>query len=174
MYGGFSQIFWGLLLVILDLSINRIDILPDFIGYIFVALGCGTLASASNRFNIASKLSWLLVILRIFLLFSEGRAPAAMRYTETALDCTMIWFLLGGIMDFSLSKHRADLAVSAARRRIAYVVLGIITTVFFPLFVDNSRDAAAILLIIVVATMFVLFVVILHLIHRVQIELTGH
>jgi len=28
----FGQVFWGLFLVILDLSVNRFDLLPDFIG----------------------------------------------------------------------------------------------------------------------------------------------
>ena len=43
----FGQVFWGLLLVILDVTINRFDILPDFIGYILVAVGLGGLTGLS-------------------------------------------------------------------------------------------------------------------------------
>jgi hypothetical protein len=30
----FGQVFWGLLLVILDVNINHFDVLPDFVGYV--------------------------------------------------------------------------------------------------------------------------------------------
>ncbi|MEK6232204.1 MAG: hypothetical protein N2A42_10150 [Luteolibacter sp.] len=34
----FSQLFWGLLLFILDFSINGIDLFADGIGYLIVAI----------------------------------------------------------------------------------------------------------------------------------------
>jgi hypothetical protein len=47
-----NYIFWGLFFVILDLNINRFDILPDFIGYILAAIGAGGLINSSNQFSV--------------------------------------------------------------------------------------------------------------------------
>lgn len=171
MHRSFSQIFWGLLLVILDLKINRIDLLPDFIGYTFVALGCGTLGSISRRFDTASKLNWILVIAAIWALLSAGRFPVAIKYVYATLDCLMIWFLMGGIIDLSISRSRSDLAVSANNRRVAYATIVAVATLI-PLLVGNFRDGAVVLLIIVIGAMLVLLTLMLHIIHRVQVELT--
>lgn len=34
-----NKLFWGLLLVLLDVKINQLDILPDIIGYLIVVSG---------------------------------------------------------------------------------------------------------------------------------------
>ena len=65
MFTRFGQIFWGLLLVILDLRFNGFDVLPDFIGYILVAIGCGGIVGLSRRFSTAQTLSWILAVLSL-------------------------------------------------------------------------------------------------------------
>ena len=67
-----SYIFWGLLVVILDFKINQIDILPDFVGYIFVSIGAGGLVGASKQFSPAQKSCWALLILALLELFVRG------------------------------------------------------------------------------------------------------
>src|SRR5215468_10329476 len=70
MFKRFGQIFWGLLLVILDFNIDHVDILPDFIGYILMAVGCGGLVTVSRRFARARVLCWILAVLAVI-----GYAP---------------------------------------------------------------------------------------------------
>jgi hypothetical protein len=54
----FTQLFWGLLLVILDFfMINGFDLLADGVGYLIVAAGCRGLSSLSSRFETAQILS---------------------------------------------------------------------------------------------------------------------
>ena len=33
-----GKIFWGLIFVLLDFNVGRFDIIPDFVGYVFIAL----------------------------------------------------------------------------------------------------------------------------------------
>jgi len=97
----FGQIFWGLLLVILDLSINHIDLLPDFVGYILVALGCSGLATESRHFGRAAALSWILVVFSLIGYALRRDAAVALGCLDIVIDCAMMWFLLGGIVELA-------------------------------------------------------------------------
>ncbi len=165
----FRQIFWGLLLVILDVEFNGFDVLPDFIGYILVAVGCGGLVDLSTRFSKAQTLSWILAALSLVDYFLPRELGSLYSFVHLAIDCSMIWFLLGGIMEFASTRARPDLSLRASHRRLAYVILmGVITLV--RLVARGSRDAATLMVIFVVCTI-ALLILILHLIHRVKNEL---
>ncbi len=40
-----SLIFWGLLLVFVDLRLDAFDVLPDVVGYVLAAIGAGRLSA---------------------------------------------------------------------------------------------------------------------------------
>lgn len=50
MRSSFGYIFWGLLIVMVDININGFDILPDVLGHILVATGTARLAPLSSQF----------------------------------------------------------------------------------------------------------------------------
>jgi hypothetical protein len=64
MQAGFNRIFWGLLFVVIDLRINSIDFLPDFVGYILIVFGLGLLVPYHKWFR------WVRVIAMIMICFS--------------------------------------------------------------------------------------------------------
>ena len=169
MKGHFSQLFWGLLLVILDFSINGFDLLPDGIGYLIVAAGCGGLSTLSQRFSTARTLCFVLAILWL-VGFAIPRDIAALYGLATTLvNCAFIWQLVGGIAEFALDRQRPDLAERAHNRRLAYVVI-MIASSLIAIVMSGSRDAGP-LIVVLVVSMLVLMVMILHLIHRAKIEL---
>jgi hypothetical protein len=170
MFVRFGQIFWGLLLVILDLQFNEFDVLPDFIGYLLVAVGCGGLVGLSGRFSTAKTLSWILVVLSLVGFVLSNDLASLYGFVHLAVDCGMIWFLLGGVMEFASVRDRPDLRLRASNRRVAYVVLMCAATLV-GLVAQGSRDAASLMLIIFVICIIPLLVLILHLIHRVKHEL---
>ncbi|MBC8350833.1 MAG: hypothetical protein H8E66_02530 [Planctomycetes bacterium] len=165
----FAQIFWGLLLVILDISINGFDLLADGIGYLVVAAGCGGLSLLSPRFVTARSLSFVLAILWLVGFAVHGEIAVVYGLVTTVVNCAMIWQLLGGIIEFALERKRPDLAQRAGNRRLAYVAIMICTSMF-AIALSGSRDAVP-LVVVLVVSMLMLMVMILHLIHRVKIEL---
>jgi hypothetical protein len=87
----------------------------------------------------------------------------------TAVNCGMVWSLLGGIIDFTRSKERHDLAEKAQNRRVAYVVsMGVIWLLL--LVARESRSLAALAAVTALIAMLVILVLILHLVHRVRFE----
>jgi hypothetical protein len=172
MFTRFGQIFWGLLLVILDLNINRIDLLPDFIGYILIAIGCRGLAGASPHFSTASTMSWILVVLALIGYAVPRDAILLFGLVDLTADCAMMWFLLGGVMELATARQRPDLFERASKRRVAYVALICLATLT-SFAVQGSRDAAIFMMIVWVACTLLLLFLILHLIHRAQHELTN-
>jgi hypothetical protein len=169
----FAQIFWGLLLVLLDFRINRVDLFPDFLGYILVAIGCRELANVSRHFATANTFAWVSVGLALLgFLLSRGVAQV-FGLVALAVDCAMMWFLLGGIMELALARQRADLAQRASNRRIAYVVIMCLGT-FAGMAAQGSRSDSEILGVLLILCIFPLLFMILHLIHRAKHELAGY
>ena len=166
----FIQIFWGLLLALVDFKINQIDVLPDFLGYILVALGCRGLAEASPRFATASNLAWVMTVLALAG-YAIPRDTTGFAIVGSVMDCAMIWFLLGGVMELADFRRRPDLAQRASSRRIAYVTIGGLTTLL-SLMGPRSLRGAEPLVVMIVIGMLVVLCLILHLIHRSIRELS--
>lgn len=165
----FSQLFWGLLLVILDFSINGFDLLADGVGYLIVAAGCRGLSSLSSRFVTAQTLCIVLAVLWLIGFAMHGDIAVAYGLVTMIVNCAMIWQLLGGVGEFALSRQRQDLADRAGNRRVAYVAI-MAGTSLLAFSMQGSRNAGPLAIILVLA-MLILIVMILHLIHRVKVEL---
>jgi hypothetical protein len=166
----FGQVFWGLLLVILDVTINHLDILPDFLGYILVAMGLGGLTGLSMQFATARTCAWALVPIAVVAMLPSREFAVAIEFIGLALNCVMMWYLLGGIMDYSTARGRPDLAERASTRRVAYVALMCLATLLGFVAGGAGRQAGLLVITVVVCSL-VLVIMILHLIHRVRTEL---
>ncbi|HVX60278.1 MAG TPA: hypothetical protein VHC19_06750 [Pirellulales bacterium] len=165
-----GQIFWGLLMVIVDFRFDGFDILPDFMGYILVAVGCGGLSDESPHFLAARTWSWLLVILSIVEFFIPSGLAFAFGALAGAANCVMMWFLLGGITDFAAARGRSDLSSRALNRRVAYVgIVGL--AILVGLFPRGLRDPMSALGAVLSVCMLIVLVLIVHLIYRVRHEL---
>jgi hypothetical protein len=172
MFKHFGQIFWGLLLVIVDFNIDHVDILPDFIGYILMAMGCGGLVTVSRRFTTARVLCWILAVLAVIGYAPMGRdVTTAFSLTHLAVDCTMMWFLLGGVMEFAAARHRLDLSARASSRRIAYIALTGPATLI-ALVAQDSHNASVLAVMFVLCALVLVFLI-LRLIYQVRHELAA-
>ncbi|EDL59553.1 hypothetical protein [Gimesia maris] len=163
------QIFWGLLIVILDISFNGFDLLPDGIGYLLMAAGCYGLASWSPKFLTTQTLCLVLAVLWLIHFAIHGSNAILFNFVRQVTDCAMIWQLLGGIREYTLTKERPDLARRAENRRIAYVAI-MVVTFLLTLAMEGSPDASPLAIVLAIA-MLITLIMILHLIHRVKTEL---
>lgn len=164
----FAYIFWGLLLVFFDFNFNGFDVLPDGIGFALIGFGAAGLATRSPHFLTASSLCWLLVVAWVIEFFVSGVAGRMFGVLATLLNLAMHWTLLGGVIDVAVAHTRPDLATRAAHRRLAYVVIGVLSLTVSLLF-EGSHSLLLVLLVVVPA--IVVAIMIMHLIYRVGHEL---
>jgi hypothetical protein len=167
-----GQVFWGLLLVIVDININHFDVLPDFIGYVLVALGLGGLTGLSRQFATARTCAWVLVPVDIVGLLTPGQPALIVGLVNLVLNCVMMWYLLGGIMDYAAAQNRPDLAERASTRRVAYVAVMCVAAAL-GFIARGAPGAAGPLVLAIVVCGLVLVTMILHLIYRVKTELAA-
>ena len=163
----FEYVFWGLLLVTVDVRIQRFDILPDFLGYLLVLAGCRGLVAASPDFGTAAIFSGLLIPVSLLDFVTPSPAAIALTFVGLLLNCGVIWFLLGGIMSLGASYQRPDLATKADERRRAYII-GAGVAMLGILVGQASPGTGSLLVILAAVVMLVLVVLVLHLIWQMK------
>jgi hypothetical protein len=164
-----AQIFWGLAIIAVDIRAGRFDVLPDFVGYILVALGAAGLVGWSAQFQTVRLLSWVLVGFPVALMIFSGSILKLIWLVNVVLDGALMWFLLGGIMAFSESRSRKEWISQASTYRWAYaglLAVGVLTS-----FIAAALPGVAKLLgfVTFVATLIVV-ALILYLLHQVKGE----
>ncbi len=172
MYSRFSQIFYGLLIVVFDLSINHFDVLPDWLGFALVASGCGGLAHANKQFAYGSLVGWLRAAISFAEYFVTDNSAIFLGYLEFPVDAALNWYMLGGIAALATRLHCPDLALRAQYRRLAYLVIagaGFVLNQMATVFPESLTLSAAVVL---AGAGFILYLMILHLIYRSRRELT--
>lgn len=166
----FGQIYWGLVLALFDFQINGFDLLPDWLGYILVALGCRGLVGLSSRFQLAGVFAWMLAVSDVLGFVVPDGLSGIHGLARLAVDCAMIWFLLGGIMEFATAKDRPDLSLRASNRRLAYVGL-MVGAALLGFVARGSRDAATLVLAVLIVAVVPMIVLLLHMVYVAKHEL---
>lgn len=62
---GYNRLFWGMLFIIFDINIGAINILPNFIGYLFILSGLSILISQHKNFEKGKVPGILLTLLTL-------------------------------------------------------------------------------------------------------------
>ena len=66
-----DSIFYGLILAFIDLNINGLDIIPDWVGYLLMYRGLGQLAAGSGHFTAARPWCLGLAAVNLLLVFTR-------------------------------------------------------------------------------------------------------
>lgn len=143
---GFTKILWGFLFIFLDFRINpasnnmAIDmILPDFVGYILIFIGLGSLSSLHQRFGRAKIFAAIMIFLSLANLAQFRRLvspDSGITYWVRVLlpvlaigviiDLIMIWHICGGVIELAIASDKRRLARTAIIRRNLYLALAVI------------------------------------------------
>ncbi len=110
--GGISKIAWGFVFILFHLKINSIDLLPDFVGYILIALGIGSIEASLGHLKILKPMSivisiwtasvWFTETLTLTDLLSAGYLSTAMGYLATAMGVVILIFTIILLTDLSV------------------------------------------------------------------------
>ncbi|ART77076.1 hypothetical protein B4U37_13905 [Sutcliffiella horikoshii] len=138
-YRGLTKILWGLLFVLIDINIEYVDIIPDFVGYSMIAYGLMQLDFEKER-------SWAVGIAIIsFPTFFIPKANAAdpmsyngdyffnaLYYTGLGvLHLILMYLIISRLIKVAESKGQFEVAQQARTRLTMYVGVSIFVLVGF-------------------------------------------
>ncbi|MGG7098930.1 hypothetical protein [Clostridium sardiniense] len=114
----YKRIFWGYLLVILDINLSmngiNIDILPDFIGYIMIGKGLYNLSRIEGIFKKEVNASYILSaveILKIFVVRNVGTASAFIfMIIESTLWLFVIYSICKGVENEGIKYNKEHIS----------------------------------------------------------------
>lgn len=172
---GFMFLFWGFLLSFLDFRINGLDLLPDFVGYIIISAGLGTLSQWNIQFGKAKFYSLLLIFLSLPDLIVSLNQNMAIPYFILALIVTifsvlLIWLVCQGIIEMAIVADKPGLADQAASRRKLVLAILLLTPCLIGLG-TLDRKLGLILMIPILILLIVTVILVLLLMRRAALEL---
>lgn len=138
----FNQLFWGFVFQF-DFRINRFDLLPDFIGYLFFLSGLTKLAARSVHFAVAKRRVLPLLVLSLPSIyeirlqdgFSLWTIAAVIFFLVTlVLDLSMVFGICRGIEELASRQLQLPLAEKAIFRRQLYLANSLIMPFLLLLF----------------------------------------
>lgn len=171
---GLRLIFWGLVLVLVDVRLDTFDVLADAAGYVLVAVGAGRLAGVAAGFRTARLATWAMAVPGLADTVVPLQAHPVWGTLAILGDAWLLWALLTGISAWTAAEGRPDFAGRARRCRAASLAL---LAAALPLgFLARGggglgrSDTGGLAVILLVLTL-VLMAFVLRLIHRVRAEL---
>lgn len=123
LYEGFRKIFWGFILVFIEIHLMVIDILPDPIGYFLIFSGINLLNNHFDYKNKGKHVALSLVFLSIPTLFIQNQAVEQM--SGLAMYLSLI-----GILNLILVYYIFQLMVLIANKRKDHSLFKRTTTTF--------------------------------------------
>lgn len=176
---GFNKLFWGLLFMF-DFRINRIDILPDFIGYILILSGLNILQEESEYFQSAKKYAILLIFLSLPSIWGwqiddafRGGLFAFVFFVGivvTVLYIVLINYICKGISEMALRKENYTLDESANKRWSYFLVVEIASLILLILSILVPQIALFIAIPLLIASLVIL-ILLMNLMKMAQEEL---
>jgi hypothetical protein len=110
MYEGFRKIFWGFILVFIEIHLMVIDILPDPFGYYLIFSGINLVNNHFGFKNKGKHVALGLVLLSLPTLFIQNQAVVQM-------SASSIYLSLIGILNLVLAYYLFQVMVSIANQR---------------------------------------------------------
>ncbi len=180
----YSQIFWGLLIDLIDFRFNGFDLLPDLIGYALILAGLTKLRPHSRGFRIAWIAAVVLLLLSALQLFgvrgeislTSGERPeaGALGLVSLALAANMVFFygICDGIRQSALERRRLSLAGTARSLWYWNFAIGAITLFSFPFQLNYEPGVLYLVFLLLALGSFMTGLLLILLVRRAGRELT--
>lgn len=149
-----QQVVWGYLLILIDINIERFDILPDFLGYILQLVGLYHLKRLNVYFHIGYGAAWALLAVSAIQFFITFGQPAVGidqfgSISPMNYGLQIVPLIVQLVFGYGLCKgieHRADqlkqtVLQRAARTRLGfYVVTYLMWLIILPFGLNVDED----------------------------------
>lgn len=132
---GLNKFYWGFIFIMLGFRIQGVDILPDIVGYLFLASGFNDVISSSSYFSTAAKYNIPMTILSIFSIYQRpvqgtgidlgpmGIFSIPIAIASFILSLLVMYNLFMGIKDIAEKQGQSDLANESDEKWNQYKML---------------------------------------------------
>jgi len=136
----FGKLFWGFLIVFIDIRINGFDLLIDLVGYVLVVLGLAELAKRNPNFGRARVYATVLLALSALDLFTRSSGSRIVLFGSSGLTAVffillllvnlmLIYLVCKGIAEMATAAHAPHLADLAMSRWVVFLITFILSNV---------------------------------------------
>jgi hypothetical protein len=131
----FNKFYWGFFFIMIDFRLQGVDIIPDIIGYWFLAAGFNILASRSSCFEKAKNLNMFMIFLSIFQIYERPAQGSGINFgvlgpigfligiAATIINLLVIYNLFMGIKDMAGLQGEINIKEEAEKRWTQYLML---------------------------------------------------
>lgn len=175
---GFQKIFWGFILVLIELHIIVIDILPDPVGYYLIFSGLGLMANRFPASEKAKNFALGLALLSIPTVFIQNNAVDQMG-TGSIFSGWALYLNIIGILNLvlvyyifrlmiTIVEENGDLYLQSrtANTFKVYMIAMLIVTFSQSFAMNMTQDVLIIYTILSVAVSLIMHIVFLVLVHK--------
>ena len=171
---GFKQLITGFLFIFLNIQIV-VDLLPDFIGYIFIYNGIKQIANLSNQsYETLKKLCITLAILSVPNFFLNGQMMQQIEWLKyypsllTLVNIVLVYYLFV-LLRAVVTLLPTDEALYRTNRMFSWYMVVTLSTLFIQSFLMNiPLNMSFLLMIIVIIASFIIQVSLLVYLHNIQ------
>lgn len=178
MQKGFTKLFWGFLLILIEVHFLVIDILPDPVGYFLIYQGLNHLEDMFGEKNLSKPIAGSLVVISIPTIFIDQtkaiQTGFAMQLTgwsiyETFLSLAqlILTFYVFKIL-IKVARHIGDQELQATTDKIFRLYMIIMVTITFvqPFFMNMYGDVLSVIIIAAAITSLILDITFLVLLRK--------
>lgn len=135
----YRKIFWGFIITIFNINLGPINILPDFLGYLFIGAGLGNILDEfeNNNIKIAKKTANFLAFYSIgtYIIFMiilggqyqyKGIVENGVSVLGSSIGLVMAFHIVSGTIDLYISRGYLDFVDSLRKSQRNYCMLYII------------------------------------------------
>lgn len=155
-----KKIFWGFLLLFLDINIGSVDILPGFVGYILICIGMGEVegSPAFQRGRPWAIAGGILTAVFWLPLWGEGTVLTLATLAGTVIQLVVAYFITEGVGDLE-QLHETELGYPRLRTLWRIMLVCIVVCEVMSLL---QAVVFAVIALLVCAVVIILWLVALH------------
>lgn len=168
----YSQLIWGLVFIFFNINIGPIDILPNFLGYIFIASGLEGLAQVNLIYKKGIIPSVVLAFASFILIFypintsSENITPSncwmlGISAAFSVLNLVIFYSICKGIHDESEKLANNDLMLSAKTRWNCMLYFTCFSLILTPFTLNKGQFIVGLNFVISLILLFLAFLIVL-------------
>lgn len=158
---GYIKLFWGMIFIIFDFRLGNINILPDFIGYIFILLGLSNLSSQCEFYNKAKIPAAILMVQTLFNipydLVNVTYADQKMGVLRMLLivfngivNLYLMYNIFNGIYETSKRNNLENIADKTSALAKFYYVAVLIYLFYMPFLLNISQSGNFLMIVIII------------------------
>jgi len=182
----YKKLFWGFIIVLLDLRFNNFNILPDVIGYLMIVVALGQLENQHQYYGKAKNFAMLLILFAIPDIYQNNNGLQGFRIGDTyslaifvlsgvgiIINIFMVYYICQGIFQLSEERQLHELSSMATGRWRGYLIINTILLALMPLIINIGQNTAFMIIAATGLMGFVIQIILISLIKQAGNQLSN-